>query len=198
MRISQRRQTVAIVIIPTLLSLLLLAFVLRTSLHEWAVARWSGDQIAFVESVSNTLESNIEQSANLLKFAARQPEFFELTERRHIDRSLNGLPEHLDAPKRRILERLRIDGNFSVLFVLTPEGDHYISHPFHVQRKLTRYNLADRPYFRAAERSGEMVISDSFVGADGVPAAQEPRRPGRASAPRKCEPRFSRGNRPRR
>ena len=170
MRISQRRQTIAIVLVPTLLSLLLLGIILRASLHAWVVERWSGDQIAFVESVANNLDGHIQQSVSLLKFAAKQPAFSGLPERRHIDRSLNGLPEHLDAAKRRILETLRVDGNFSVLFVLTPEGDHYISHPYQVQRKLTRYNLADRPYFRAAARSGELVISDSFVGADGIPA----------------------------
>ena len=43
---GHRRQTVAIVIVPTLLSLFLLAFVLRASLHEWAVTHWSSDQIA--------------------------------------------------------------------------------------------------------------------------------------------------------
>lgn len=170
MRISQRRQTIAIVLVPTLLSLLLLGVILRASLHAWVVERWSSDQIAFVVSVANNLDDHIQQSVSLLKFAAKQPEFSSLPERRHIDRSLNGLPEHLDAAKRRILETLRVDGNFSVLFVLTPEGDHYISHPYQVQRKLTRYNLADRPYFKAAARSGEMVISDSFVGADGIPA----------------------------
>jgi diguanylate cyclase (GGDEF)-like protein/PAS domain S-box-containing protein len=69
-----------------------------------------------------------------------------------------------------LLEHLRTQGNFSVLFVLTPQGDHYISHPFSVQRSLKKYNLSDRPYFQQASKTRALVLSDSFVGSDGIPA----------------------------
>jgi hypothetical protein len=39
-----------------------------------------------------------------------------------------------------------------------------------VQQSLKKYNLADRPYFIAATRSRKPAISDSIVGADGMPA----------------------------
>ncbi|MBL8399042.1 MAG: EAL domain-containing protein [Candidatus Accumulibacter sp.] len=54
--------------------------------------------------------------------------------------------------------------------MLTPSGDHYISHPFSVQRSLRKFNLADRPYFQQATKTQELTISDSFIGADGIPA----------------------------
>ncbi|HEY4659309.1 MAG TPA: PAS domain-containing protein, partial [Gemmatimonadaceae bacterium] len=56
---------------------------------------------------------------------------------------------------------------FSVLFLLLPNGDHYISHPFAVQRSLLKFNLADRPYFQEVTRTRVSVISDGFLGADG-------------------------------
>ncbi|MFA7291687.1 MAG: PAS domain S-box protein [Rhodocyclaceae bacterium] len=170
MRFGQRQQILAIVIVPTLLSLALLVVVLRNSLHEWAMERWSHDQLAFVSTLADRIDTDIAQSSGLIRFAAQSPDFAGLPDRQRIDLSLNGLPEHVDAGKRRMLEKLRVEGKFSALFVLTPEGDHYISHPFAIQRTLKKYNLADRPYFQEARRSGKLVISNSFVGADGVPA----------------------------
>ena len=170
MRFEQRHQILAIVLIPTLLSLALLAFVLRDSLHRWSEERWSNDQLAFVATLADRIEADVKQASGLLEFAGKSPEFASLPNLQKIDRKINGLPEHLEPEKRRLLEQLRTQGRFSVLFVLTPEGDHYISHPFSVQRSLKKYNLADRPYFQAAQRSGELTISNSFVGADGVPA----------------------------
>ena len=170
MRFEQRHQILAIVLVPTLLSLALLAFVLRDSLHQWAEERWANDQLAFVATLADRIEADVNQASGLLAFAGKSPEFASLPSLQQIDRSINGLPEHLEPGKRRLLEQLRAQGRFSVLFVLTPEGDHYISHPFSVQRSLKKYNLADRPYFQAAQRSGELAVSNSFVGADGVPA----------------------------
>jgi PAS domain S-box-containing protein len=170
MRLDQRRQILAIVIVPTLLSLGLLVMVLRDSLHDWAIERWSSDQLTDVRSFASRVDADMAQASGLIRFAAQSPEFTALPERGRIDRSINGLPETLDVGKRNLLERLRLQGGFSVLFVLTPEGDHYISHPFKVQQSLKKYNLADRPYFQKARETRRPVISDSFVGADGIPA----------------------------
>lgn len=170
MRFEQRQQILAIVLIPTLLSLALLVFVLRDSLHTWSEERWSNDQVAFVATLADRIDADIKQASGLIQFAGQSAEFTSLPQLGKIDREINGLPAHLEAGKRHLLEKLRTQGRFSALFVLTPEGDHYISHPFSVQRSLKKYNLADRPYFQAAKRSGELVISNSFVGADGIPA----------------------------
>jgi len=164
------RKILMIVAIPTLLSLAALAFFLRTSLQQWAVERWTHEQQAFVSALSQRIDNDISEAARLLRFTASTTAFSGLPERNRIDRRINGLPENLEPEKRRLLELLRTQGNFSVVFVLTPEGDHYISHPFAVQRSLKKYNLADRPYFRRATETGQLVISDAFVGADGVPA----------------------------
>ena len=170
MRLQQRHQILAIVMVPTLLSLAMLVMVLRDSLHTWALERWSNDHVAFASSLEEDIRASIGRSTDLLRLAATTPEFSGLPELAQVDRSVNGLPEHLEGAKRQLLEQLRTLGEFSVLFVLTPQGDHYISHPFAVQQGLKKYNLADRPYFEKATQTRALVVSDSFVGADGIPA----------------------------
>jgi diguanylate cyclase (GGDEF)-like protein/PAS domain S-box-containing protein len=165
--LHKKYQILTAVLVPTLLSLALLVFVVRDSLHNWARDRWLTDHAAFASSLQESIQASLSQSTELLRFAALSPEFASLPELAKIDRTLNGLPEHLDGGKRLLLEHLRVSGNFSVLFVLTPEGDHYISHPFAVQKELKKYNLADRPYFQQAKVSKSITVSESFAGADG-------------------------------
>ncbi|MBW7900276.1 MAG: PAS domain S-box protein [Rhodocyclaceae bacterium] len=161
-------QVLALVVVPAALSLALLAFLLRDATHAWAVEHWARDQLAFVATLSEGIEADIKGGETLLRLAADSPEFSDLRERGRIDRRLNGIPERLDPGKRRLLESLRRQGAFSVLFVLTPEGDHYMSHPFPVQLGLQQYNLADRPYFQEARQTGRLAASDVFIGADGA------------------------------
>ncbi len=170
MHLERRRQILAMILVPTLLSLALLVMVLRESLHGWAEQRWSNDHLAFVAALGSRIDADIGQASALLQFAARTPEFAALPDSARVERALNGLPEALEPAKRRLLESLRVQGQFSALFVLTPEGDHYMAHPFAVQRALGKYNLAERSYFQQARSSGAPVVSDSFVGADGMPA----------------------------
>ena len=170
MKRQQLHQIFIIVALPTILSLGLLVILLRDTLHDWAIERWSNDQYAFVESLAHDIGADINQAAELLRVAAASDAFLSLTERKYIDLSINGIPEHLDSRKRKVMEHLRSSGGFSVVFVLTPEGDHYISHPFAVQRSLKKYNLSDRTYFQQAKETRKLAISDSFTGADGVSA----------------------------
>jgi diguanylate cyclase (GGDEF)-like protein/PAS domain S-box-containing protein len=168
-KLSRRQNILLAIVIPTLLSLVALYFVLETSLRDWSVQRWSKDHRAFVAALGERVDADLMRATQLLRYTAALPEFAGLPERHRIDRSLNGLPEALDPGKRRALERLRREAGFSVLFVLTPEGDHYISHPWPVQLALKKYNLADRTYFQEATRLRRTIVSDSFIGADGVP-----------------------------
>ena len=164
------KQFLALFLLPTVLSMGVLAVLLRGSLLDWAFTRWSSDQRAFVQSLAREIDGEIEAAGNLLRTASAADAFQGLSERSAMSRAINGIPEHLDGGKRRILEQLTTKGGFSAAFVLTPEGDHYISHPFSRQQTLKKYNLSDRPYFQQAASARNLVVSDAFVGADGVPA----------------------------
>ncbi|TXH90289.1 MAG: EAL domain-containing protein [Rhodoferax sp.] len=167
MRLPKHYQIVAVGLVPAVLSLCLLVLVARSTLQSWVLERRSNDHEAFVESLVTDIESRIEKSSNALRTAALSSDFADLPERKHIDLAINGIPQELEPRKRATMEFLRTQAHFSVVFVLTPEGDHYISHPFDVQRNLQQYNLASRPYFQKANETRSLVLSDRFVGADG-------------------------------
>ncbi len=167
---SQSRQIVLLFLLPALLAVLLLALFLRYELEAWAIEHWSTTQYEFASLLGEQISEDFNEAANLLRYTADLAAFSRPLDKSKIDRSLNGVPPGVDQAKRHILDRLSERGDFSVLFLLTPEGDHYMSHPYSVQRVLKRYNLSGRAYFQEARRSKTLVISDAFVGADGVPA----------------------------
>lgn len=167
MRLPKHYQILAVGLVPALVSLCLLVLVARSTLQSWVLERRSNDHEAFVESLVVDIENRIEHSSNALRTAALSADFAELPERKKIDRAINGIAPELEQRKRATMEFLRTQARFSVVFVLTPEGDHYISHPFDVQRKLQQYNLSARAYFQKATQTKSMVLSDRFVGADG-------------------------------
>jgi hemerythrin-like metal-binding protein/PAS domain S-box-containing protein len=169
--LSRRNRILLAFIIPGFIASVVIAVFLHFSLLDSAIQRWGPDNRFLIHTLKSHIEHDIQASLRVLVSTAKQPAFTSLPAAERIDRALNGIPEDADPDKRRILETLRTDfGSFSVLFVLTPEGDHYISHPYSVQQKLKKFNLSDRPYFIEASRSRKPVVSDSFVGADGIPA----------------------------
>lgn len=170
MKVTRQRQILAVVVVPALLSLALLAGILRSSLESWAVDRWVDDHYSLTHTIAESIEAEIVQAKDALRILGGTSEFSSLREQERVDPSINGLPESVDPGMRKALEKLRTTGKFSVLFVLQPNGDHYLSHPFDVQQKLKKFNLSDRPYFQAATASGKAVVSDSFLGADGIAA----------------------------
>jgi PAS domain S-box-containing protein len=125
---------------------------------------------ALAKSIAAQVNKEIAEAKKKLELIASCPAFSALPCVDQIDLNLNGLPENIDSEKRLMLEELRTKSDFSVLFVLKPDGDHYISHPFHVQKNLRKdkYNLSSRPYFQEASLTKNTVISDSFLGADGA------------------------------
>jgi len=156
----------------SILSLLLVGFYLTSSLEDALFRQWRDGRELLVGRIAAEIDSELSQARQRLLDLAARPEFRTPLDPDLIDRRLNGIPEGADQPRRKALDWLlhERDHGFSALFVLLPNGDHYMSHPFTVQKSLKQYNLSTRPYFQAATRSRKPVISDSFPGADGVPA----------------------------
>lgn len=154
-----------------LFAILLVALFLYHYLQTETIKVWDAENSGNLDDIARLMDLQLAEAASDLELLAKHPAFRTLEHRAAIDLALNGLPEAIDRPKRQLLDlTLRHNQKFSVLFVLTPEGDHYLSHPFTVQIGLTKYNLSDRPYVQQVATSGKTVISDRFVGADGVPA----------------------------
>jgi PAS domain S-box-containing protein len=153
--------------IPALLSVLLLAVVLRNSMHDRAIEHWTRDHVALVSVLRDRIDDDLLQARRLVERVAATSEFASLPELERIDPAINGVPRELERSKRELLEFLRTQGGFSVVFVLTPDGRHYMAQPFSVQRALLRDSLADQHYFQQALATRKSVVSDGQLGADG-------------------------------
>lgn len=154
------------------LALILLTTYLTLSLQGVALTHWVEDKQVAITRLADRVDEEIAQAQDRLRYVAGLEAFRESPDIRLIDRAINGIPANGDPQRRQALEWLRgeRDHGFSVLFVLLPNGDHYLSHPYAVQLALKLYNLAHRPYFQAAAQRKKPVVSDTFIGADGVPA----------------------------
>ncbi|TVO52673.1 bifunctional diguanylate cyclase/phosphodiesterase [Denitromonas halophila] len=169
-QMTHARKILLAFVVSAVLSTALLGGFLHLKLNAWAEARLEKGHASFVEAIARNMNGEIARSQQLLETVAASVEFRHLSALDQIDLKLNGIPGNADLDKRRMLERLLGKDDFSVLFVLTPSGDHYLSHPYSVQRRLKKYNLADRPYFQAARTERRTVVSDMFVGSDGIQA----------------------------
>ncbi len=146
-------------------SLVLVDIFLHYALEYTALQRWKNEQQQLAQSITALVSNELDNALHDLTVVSKTTAFSALPFIDRINPELNGLPENFDREKRTLLETLR--RHFSVLFVATPAGELYITHPYEVQRSLLRRSLADRPYLKEAARTGQPVISDSFSGADG-------------------------------
>jgi len=152
-------------------TVLVVATYLTTALEQGALENWKRQTLPLARSLARELEREVGSAADGLRLLASLPQFNSLQDPRAVDRSIGGVPGHSEPDKRRILQDfLQQRGSFSVLFMLTPGGDHYLAEPYAVQRQVKKHNMSDRGYFQEALRRRATVVSDSFEGADGVPA----------------------------
>jgi len=169
--LTPRRKIILAIILPGIIAALIVTGFLHFRLYKSAIERWGPENRFLVHTLKDRLENEIETRLKILVAISKQPAFSTLPDIDLVDPLINGIPKHADSEKRQILESLKTGfGGFSVLFVLSPDGNHYISHPYSVQQNLKKFNLADRPYFIQARQSKRPALSDSFMGADGVPA----------------------------
>jgi signal transduction histidine kinase len=169
--LSSSLKSIFIVMALTILgAILIVDLYLHKSLEAEAIHAWDSKNISHLEDISRLIDQQLSDALSDLKFVSKHPEMEKLPYVASIDVLLNGLPEQIDSEKRQLLNTFLLNNKrFSVMFVLTSEGDHYISHPFSVQLSLKKFNLADRPYIQEAQRTKQSVISNRFVGAEGVP-----------------------------
>ncbi|HSG23362.1 MAG TPA: cache domain-containing protein, partial [Azonexus sp.] len=168
---TQKQKILLAFILPAIAALLAVWLFVDRLHQQLSVERWSTEHQALVRSIAHSMQEQIDDAANLLAYTSRLPEFSTLSAVDRINPALNGIPPDLEPAKRQTLDALLAgDGNLAVVFMLLPNGDHYLSHPYSIQQSLKQYNLADRPYFLEATRSKKSAVSDSVMGADGMPA----------------------------
>lgn len=165
---TQKQKILLAFILPAIVALFTIAVFLEKSHQQLAVERWSNEHKALVRTIALAMQGKITEAQDLLSYTAQLDEFSRLQAIDRVDQSLNGIPSDQETGKRRMLDALLTKTSaISIVFLLLPNGDHYLSHPYEVQRSLKKYNLADRTYFQEATRTKKPAISDSVIGADG-------------------------------
>lgn len=169
---SPLKRITSILLVSTLLALILIVLFLGYSLRESAVNQWADSRSQAVRQLSLVVDDELAEALEKLEFVIDSDAFRPPLDPTLIDLNVNGIPLGTDTRRRAILDAI-MEGRshgFNVVFVLLPNGDHYISHPYSVQQSLKTYNLSHRPYFQEATKTRKPIISNRFLGADGMPA----------------------------
>ena len=168
---TQKQKILLVFTLPAIAALLAVWLFVDRSHQQLSIERWSSEHRALVRIIANRMQEKIDEASELLAYTGRLNDFSSLAAVDRINPALNGIPPDLEPAKRQALDALLASNhNLAVLFLLLPNGDHYLSHPYAIQQSLKKYNLADRPYFQEATRSKKTTVSDIILGADGMPA----------------------------
>jgi PAS domain S-box-containing protein len=166
---STGRRMILIFVVSTLAGIVLVGGALRYLLQRASLAQCRTNLEARAGVLASQCDGEIAEAQRDLEFLAQTPSFQQLPYADRIELELNGVPEDIEVEKRQLLTGLmNKTERFSVLYVLRPNADIYVLEPFRLQPKLTKHNISDRPYYQEAVRTKKPVVSDSFVGADGV------------------------------
>ncbi len=165
---KQKRQILLAFILPAIVALLTVAVFLESSNRHLAIERWSVEHRALVHGVGEAIEERLNEVRGLLEYAARQDSFKQLTATRSVDPALNGVPAHVEAQKRQMLQSLLTQmPTLSIAFIALPDGEMYLAQPYEIQRSLQKHNLADRAYFQEATRTRQAAVSNGLLTVDG-------------------------------
>ena len=171
MRMTLKQKILLAFILPAITALAAVWLFVHRSHERLAIERWSSEHRPLVRIIAQSIQEKMADASDVLTYTGQLAEFSSLSDVDRIDWTLNGIPPALEPGKRKTLDALlAADSSFSVIFMLLPNGDHYLSHPYPIQQSLKKYNLADRPYFQEATQSKRTAISDSIQGADGMSA----------------------------
>ena len=167
--VSTERRVILAFAVTVLVGVALVALSLRQVLQRVLLERTETHLDSRARVLAAQCEGELVQAQRNLAFLARLPALQHLSHLDRVDPAIHGVPEDIEVEKRELLAALMNKmASFSVLYVLRPNGDLYLVHPFRVQLALDRASLAERPYYQEAVRTKAPVISDSFVGADGI------------------------------
>jgi PAS domain S-box-containing protein len=168
--VTLRRRIILVIAVTWLAAVAVCSIYMYNLLNKLAITEWQSAREREIATLAKNLNDRLDELVSDIALIANLPYFDTLPDVEKIEENLNGLPLGINQEARRILDDLAAKDRFSVMFILLPDGRHYISNPFSTQIRLKKFNLADRPYFIESKRTLRPTISDAFVGADSVPA----------------------------
>ncbi|NQU65548.1 MAG: PAS domain S-box protein, partial [SAR324 cluster bacterium] len=165
-----RKRIILIFILSGVLAVILVGIALNLILEKATLENWKKRQEFVTSEFAPQCDFEIEETVRNLELLAKLPAFSKLLDIDRIDRSINGIPENAEREKRQILqELLKLQTGFDAIFILRPNADLYLLHPYERQLAVKKYNFADRPYIKEINQTKMPVISDSFIGATNIP-----------------------------
>ncbi|TVT55832.1 MAG: EAL domain-containing protein [Sedimenticola thiotaurini] len=151
-----------------IVTVLIVSVYLSYALEREAFLNWQQQSRPLAKTLAGQINQEINKATSSLRLLAALPEFQQLQAPESIDRRIGGVPVTAEVEKRRLFALQMVAyPEFSVLFILKENGDHYLAHPFSVQQSITKYNMSDRAYFQETVHTRDTAVSDSFTGADG-------------------------------
>ncbi|OHD11287.1 MAG: hypothetical protein A2086_12870 [Spirochaetes bacterium GWD1_27_9] len=165
------RKIILLFIFSIIILIVLITIFLNRNLSDLFFKLWTNYNQDLALSISKHCHKEIDIAQKQLEMLSIDPDFQNLSNIDKIDLTINGLPQNYEPYKRKIFsELLKRNKDFSLLFLLLPNGDNYISYPFEIQKSLKKNNLSDREYFQKVVKTKIPYISDYFIGADGQPS----------------------------
>ena len=165
------KKIVLLFILSIIILIVLITIFLNRNLSDLFLKLWTNSNQNLALSISKYCHKEINIAQKQLEMLAIYPDFQNLSNIDKIDLTINEIPQNYEPYKREIFtELLKRNKDFSILFILLPNGDIYMSHPFEVQKSLKIHNLSDRTYFQEVVKTKSPYISDSFVDTDGKSA----------------------------
>jgi len=169
--LSAERRIILVLVVSALAGIVLVGAALMYSLQRMELAQYRTHLESLASLLARQCDSEIEDAQRDLEFVSKLPAFKQMPYVDRMDPAINGVPDDVDIEKRQILAQFMNKAErFSVIYMLRPNADIYLLHPFRIQAAIKKGNLADRPYYQEAVRTKKTVMSDSFVGADGMQA----------------------------
>jgi hypothetical protein len=142
-RLSAGRRIILVVAVSTLAGIVLVGAALMYSLERAALAQCRTYLESRARMLARQCESEIAEAQRDLLFLSKMPAFQQLPYVDRMDPAINGVPENVDVEKRQFLTRtLNRTERFSTLYVLRPNADSHMAHPFRTQMALRKYSLA--------------------------------------------------------
>ena len=117
-----------------------------------------------LDLITTYVETELLGLNSIMESSSRLPQVQDVSFANLIDKNLHGIPQDADMPKREVANNiLRTNNNIHAIFFALPNGDMYMSQPYHKQENLIDNNFAFRDWYKGVTNTHETYISESYV-----------------------------------
>lgn len=117
-----------------------------------------------LDSMAIRVEQEILDLQSILEISARLPQIQDVPSPNLIERDFHGVPGNAESAKREVANNiLATNHNISTVYFVLPNGDTYMSQPYHIQENLADSNFAFRDWYKGVTETHETYLSEIFL-----------------------------------